>query len=68
MNRSAIYRDICYGEEITIFYLFFPPQAGITHNTVMQLAIFHVFPLQIIGVLDIKKGVCRFICLFFSFH
>uniref|UniRef100_A0A3Q3VM00 DDB1 and CUL4 associated factor 17 n=1 Tax=Mola mola TaxID=94237 RepID=A0A3Q3VM00_MOLML len=32
-------------------------QAGITHNTVMQLAIFHVFPLQIIGVLDIKKGV-----------
>ncbi|TNN54233.1 DDB1- and CUL4-associated factor 17 [Liparis tanakae] len=32
-------------------------QAGITQNTVMHLAIFHVFPLQIVGILDINKKV-----------
>uniref|UniRef100_A0A8C3AU51 Ddb1 and cul4 associated factor 17 n=1 Tax=Cyclopterus lumpus TaxID=8103 RepID=A0A8C3AU51_CYCLU len=35
----------------------FARQAGITHNTVMHLAIFHVFPLQIVGILDINKKV-----------
>lgn len=28
----------------------------------MHLAIFHVFPLQIVGILDINKKVCRLIC------
>lgn len=53
--------DICYGEEMTEFYLFFKInfQAGITQNTVMHLAIFHVFPLQIVGILEINKRVCR---------
>ncbi|XP_068560480.1 LOW QUALITY PROTEIN: DDB1- and CUL4-associated factor 17 [Cebidichthys violaceus] len=32
-------------------------QAGITQNTVMHLAIFHVFPLQIVGILEINKKV-----------
>ncbi|XP_070693845.1 DDB1- and CUL4-associated factor 17 isoform X1 [Pempheris klunzingeri] len=32
-------------------------QAGITQNTLMHLAIFHVFPLQILGVLEINKKV-----------
>lgn len=32
-------------------------QAGITQNTVMHLAIFHVFPLQIVGILEINKTV-----------
>ncbi|AWP13118.1 putative DDB1- and CUL4-associated factor 17 isoform 2 [Scophthalmus maximus] len=30
-------------------------RAGITHNTVMHLAIFHVFPLQIVGIVEINK-------------
>ncbi|XP_078117990.1 DDB1- and CUL4-associated factor 17 isoform X2 [Sander vitreus] len=30
-------------------------QAGITHNSVMHLAIFHVFPLQVVGMLEINK-------------
>ncbi|XP_069009899.1 DDB1- and CUL4-associated factor 17 isoform X1 [Embiotoca jacksoni] len=32
-------------------------QAGIAQNTVMHLAIFHVFPLQIVGILEISKKV-----------
>uniref|UniRef100_A0A4W6FTE7 Ddb1 and cul4 associated factor 17 n=1 Tax=Lates calcarifer TaxID=8187 RepID=A0A4W6FTE7_LATCA len=32
-------------------------QAGITQNTVMHLAIFHVFPLQIVGIVEINKRV-----------
>ncbi|KAM7380546.1 hypothetical protein PAMP_003834 [Pampus punctatissimus] len=32
-------------------------QAGITQNTVMHLAIFHVFPLQIVGIMEINKKV-----------
>uniref|UniRef100_UPI0037E92A37 DDB1- and CUL4-associated factor 17 n=1 Tax=Semicossyphus pulcher TaxID=241346 RepID=UPI0037E92A37 len=32
-------------------------QAGITQNTVLHLAIFHVFPLQIVGILEINKKV-----------
>uniref|UniRef100_A0A8C9WYI2 Ddb1 and cul4 associated factor 17 n=1 Tax=Sander lucioperca TaxID=283035 RepID=A0A8C9WYI2_SANLU len=32
-------------------------QAGITQNTVMHLAIFHVFPLQVVGMLEINKKV-----------
>ncbi|XP_078117989.1 DDB1- and CUL4-associated factor 17 isoform X1 [Sander vitreus] len=32
-------------------------QAGITHNSVMHLAIFHVFPLQVVGMLEINKKV-----------
>ncbi|XP_040912422.1 DDB1- and CUL4-associated factor 17 isoform X1 [Toxotes jaculatrix] len=32
-------------------------QAGITQNTVMHLAIFHVFPLQIVGTVEINKKV-----------
>ncbi|XP_042351115.1 DDB1- and CUL4-associated factor 17 isoform X2 [Plectropomus leopardus] len=32
-------------------------QAGITRDTVMHLAIFHVFPLQIVGILEISKKV-----------
>ncbi|KAA8588152.1 hypothetical protein FQN60_001346 [Etheostoma spectabile] len=32
-------------------------QAGITQNTVMHLAVFHVFPLQIVGMLEINKKV-----------
>ncbi|XP_058479281.1 DDB1- and CUL4-associated factor 17 [Solea solea] len=32
-------------------------QAGITHNTVMHLAIFHVFPLQIVGIVEINRQV-----------
>uniref|UniRef100_A0A8D3E1I6 Ddb1 and cul4 associated factor 17 n=1 Tax=Scophthalmus maximus TaxID=52904 RepID=A0A8D3E1I6_SCOMX len=32
-------------------------RAGITHNTVMHLAIFHVFPLQIVGIVEINKKV-----------
>ncbi|MEQ2176466.1 hypothetical protein GOODEAATRI_028256, partial [Goodea atripinnis] len=30
-------------------------QAGISQNAVMHLAIFHVFPLQIVGILEINK-------------
>ncbi|XP_041857816.1 DDB1- and CUL4-associated factor 17 [Melanotaenia boesemani] len=30
-------------------------QAGISQNIVMHLAIFHVFPLQIVGILEINK-------------
>ena len=33
-------------------------QAGITQNTVMHLAIFNVFPLEIVGMLEINKTVC----------
>ncbi|XP_033966456.1 DDB1- and CUL4-associated factor 17 [Pseudochaenichthys georgianus] len=32
-------------------------QAGITQNTVMHMAIFHVFPLQILGMLEINKKI-----------
>ncbi|XP_060910419.1 DDB1- and CUL4-associated factor 17 isoform X1 [Labrus mixtus] len=32
-------------------------QAGITQNVVMHLAIFHVFPLKIVGILEISKKV-----------
>nr|XP_046261208.1 DDB1- and CUL4-associated factor 17 [Scatophagus argus] len=32
-------------------------QAGISQNTVMHLAIFHVFPLQIVGILEITKKI-----------
>ncbi|XP_070771296.1 DDB1- and CUL4-associated factor 17 [Enoplosus armatus] len=32
-------------------------QAGITQNTVMHLAIFYVFPVQIVGILEINKKV-----------
>ncbi|XP_019945500.2 DDB1- and CUL4-associated factor 17 [Paralichthys olivaceus] len=32
-------------------------QAGITHNTVMHLAIFHVFPLQIVGIVEINRKI-----------
>uniref|UniRef100_A0A3B4VFQ8 Ddb1 and cul4 associated factor 17 n=1 Tax=Seriola dumerili TaxID=41447 RepID=A0A3B4VFQ8_SERDU len=32
-------------------------QAGITQNTVMHLAIFHIFPLQIVGTVEISKKV-----------
>uniref|UniRef100_A0A7N8XDV6 Ddb1 and cul4 associated factor 17 n=1 Tax=Mastacembelus armatus TaxID=205130 RepID=A0A7N8XDV6_9TELE len=32
-------------------------QAGVSENTVMHLAIFHVFPLQIVGILEITKRV-----------
>ncbi|XP_061579517.1 DDB1- and CUL4-associated factor 17 [Cololabis saira] len=32
-------------------------QAGISHNTVMHLAILHVFPLQIVGIVEINKKV-----------
>ncbi|KAM9347154.1 DDB1- and CUL4-associated factor 17 [Symphorus nematophorus] len=32
-------------------------QAGISQNTVMHLAIFHMFPLQIVGILEINKKV-----------
>nr|XP_020452198.1 DDB1- and CUL4-associated factor 17 [Monopterus albus] len=32
-------------------------QAGVTQNTVMSLAIFHIFPLQIVGILEINKKV-----------
>lgn len=41
-------------------FLFFNSQAGITQNTVMHLAIFNVFPLQIVGMLEVNKRVCRF--------
>ncbi|XP_017279940.1 DDB1- and CUL4-associated factor 17 isoform X2 [Kryptolebias marmoratus] len=30
-------------------------QAGVAHNTFMYLAVFHVFPLQIVGILEINK-------------
>ncbi|XP_028249136.1 DDB1- and CUL4-associated factor 17 [Parambassis ranga] len=32
-------------------------QAGISQNTVMHLAIFHIFPLQIVGIFEINKRV-----------
>ncbi|XP_071378882.1 DDB1- and CUL4-associated factor 17 [Centroberyx affinis] len=32
-------------------------QAGIDQNTLMHLAIFHVFPLQIVGIMEINKKV-----------
>uniref|UniRef100_A0AAQ4PW36 Ddb1 and cul4 associated factor 17 n=1 Tax=Gasterosteus aculeatus aculeatus TaxID=481459 RepID=A0AAQ4PW36_GASAC len=32
-------------------------QAGVTQNTVMHLAIFNVFPLQIVGILEINKKI-----------
>ncbi|KAM4558862.1 DDB1- and CUL4-associated factor 17 [Odontesthes bonariensis] len=32
-------------------------QAGISQNTVMYLGIFHIFPLQIVGILEINKKV-----------
>ncbi|XP_072300535.1 DDB1- and CUL4-associated factor 17 isoform X2 [Eucyclogobius newberryi] len=32
-------------------------QAGITQNTLMHLAIFKVFPLQIVGIIEISKNV-----------
>ncbi|KAM6934475.1 DDB1- and CUL4-associated factor 17 [Xenentodon cancila] len=32
-------------------------QAGISHNTVMHLAILNVFPLQIVGIVEINKKV-----------
>ncbi|XP_026232726.1 DDB1- and CUL4-associated factor 17 [Anabas testudineus] len=31
--------------------------AGVSQNTLMHLAIFHVFPLQIVGILEINKKV-----------
>uniref|UniRef100_A0A3Q0QTD7 Ddb1 and cul4 associated factor 17 n=1 Tax=Amphilophus citrinellus TaxID=61819 RepID=A0A3Q0QTD7_AMPCI len=33
-------------------------QAGITQNTVMHIAVFHVFPLEVIGIMEINKNVC----------
>ncbi|KAJ0005664.1 hypothetical protein NQD34_015558 [Periophthalmus magnuspinnatus] len=32
-------------------------QAGITHNTLMHLAVFKAFPLQIMGIIEINKKV-----------
>lgn len=32
-------------------------QAGITQNTVMHIAVFHVFPLEVIGIMEINKNV-----------
>ncbi|CAL9690257.1 unnamed protein product [Knipowitschia caucasica] len=32
-------------------------QAGITHNTLMHLAVFTAFPLQIVGIIEINKKV-----------
>ena len=42
--------------------LVFPPQAGISQNTVMYLGIFHIFPLEIVGILEINKKVWRLVC------
>lgn len=39
--------------------LFLFPQAGISQNTLMHLAIFRVFPLQIVGIIEINKEVCK---------
>lgn len=36
-------------------------QAGITHSNVMHLAIFNVFPLQTVGILEINKKVRYFV-------
>lgn len=52
---------------VYIYFLFIYLQAGITQNTVMHMAIFHVFPLQILGMLEINKKVSRFVCIFFLF-
>uniref|UniRef100_A0A7N6B1D3 DDB1 and CUL4 associated factor 17 n=1 Tax=Anabas testudineus TaxID=64144 RepID=A0A7N6B1D3_ANATE len=38
--------------------------AGVSQNTLMHLAIFHVFPLQIVGILEINKKVLRLVCSF----
>ncbi|KAG7258299.1 hypothetical protein CRUP_009602, partial [Coryphaenoides rupestris] len=35
----------------------FAQQAGISQNTLMHLAIFNVFPLEIVGMLEINKSV-----------
>lgn len=50
--------DNYYVERISEFCLLFSYfQAGITHNTVMYVAIFYVFPLQIAGIMEINKKV-----------
>lgn len=44
------------------FLIYFILQAGITQTTVLHLAIFSVFPLEIVGILEINKKVFRYVC------
>lgn len=48
----------------TNYFFCFILQAGVSQNTLMHLAIFHVFPLQIVGILEINKKVLRLVCSF----
>lgn len=45
---------------LIVIYLYF--QAGVTHSAVMYLAIFYVFPLETVGILEINKKVTYLIC------
>ncbi|XP_059896660.1 DDB1- and CUL4-associated factor 17 isoform X2 [Gadus macrocephalus] len=51
------YQDRFYVKSIQNKVAPFARQAGITQNTVMHLAIFNVFPLEIVGMLEINKTV-----------
>lgn len=52
-------RSLMLMKMYVILAFLFHPQAGITHNTVMHLAIFHIFPLEVVCILEISKKVCR---------
>lgn len=59
MLGSLIWRR----DDRILFGYFFSFKAGITQNTVMHLAFFHVFPLQVVGILEINKKVCKFLAV-----
>lgn len=52
VSQEILYAKSVHNKESAI-----ERQAGITHNTVMHLAIFQVFPLQIVAILEIGKKV-----------
>lgn len=55
----------CINSDFPLFFLFFL-QAGFSYNTFMYLAVFHVFPLQIVGIIGINKKVCRLLFWYFN--
>lgn len=48
---------VFYVQILTLFLFLSLPQAGVESNVIMHLAIFKVFPLDLIGLLEINKKV-----------
>ncbi|KAM9850738.1 DDB1- and CUL4-associated factor 17 isoform 2-T2 [Aulostomus maculatus] len=65
LSSNHKFRYLCWDVSQEMFYVKsvqkketpLAQQAGITQNTVMHLAIFQVFPLQIVGVMEVNKKI-----------